>query len=624
MSRLQDITTFTDTEINDLDYFWVNEIETSTATLSIASPCVVSKTAHNLEVGNKISFTTTGALPTGVVSGTQYYIISSGFGANSFQISATYNGTAINTSGTQSGTHTYTAYTSKKITGAKLKSLIVPSTPSSEVSFDKLTPTTAGVTFTPNTPTTTDILYYSTVDGSTWIYNGTTYVSKIIPNSTEFVLDSSFNDAGSNKSADISRNGTIKVRNINTALARFTQILSYGVNIVSDLYAQITQTAVSTSTYPLTRMTRKRGTISSQTNALNGDVLGQYAFSGGGNDGAVITAYATENHSGTVGTSIYFQNATTGSSGLTTSHWVDGTAKLNVMIGQLCNWATASTLASFDSSKNLVSLSTATYPSLTELSYVKGLTSSAQTQLNNSLLKSGDTITGDIANSSTGYFQIASGTTAQRPSIPLEGMRRYNTTTLRDEFYANGAWQNHARLSGDTFTGSIFASNLSGTNTGDQDLSGLLVKSNNLSDLTSASTARTNLGLGTLATQSGTFSGTSSGTNTGDQTYFDARVQSVTSSATVTPVSTNDLVKITDQAVGLTLANPTGTFTEGQALMIRIKDSGTAQTIAFGTNYRAIGVTLPTTTVISKTLYLGIIYNSTDSKFDVIGYNIQA
>ena len=196
---------------------------------------------------------------------------------------------------------------------------------------------------------------------------------------------------------------------------------------------------------------------------------------------------------------------------------------------------------------------------------------------------------------------------------------------------------------------------LSGSNTGDQDLTPYATKSTpTFTGLTtldtlkvttgnyitpvdvvgidvtgnvnriSASNGRTALGLGTLATQSGTFSGTSSGTNTGDQTFLNARVQTVTSSATVTPVSTNDLVIITAQAVGLTLANPTGTFTEGQALMIRIKDNATAQTITFDTNYRAIGVTLPTTTVISKTLYLGIIYNSTDAKWDIIGYNIQA
>jgi len=102
------------------------------------------------------------------------------------------------------------------------------------------------------------------------------------------------------------------------------------------------------------------------------------------------------------------------------------------------------------------------------------------------------------------------------------------------------------------------------------------------------------------------------------------RVQSVVSSATVTPTNLNDLVKITAQAVGLTLANPTGTFDEGKDLIIRIKDNGTARSIAYGTKYRAIGVTLPTTTVVSKTTYLGLIYNATDDLFDVVGVTTQA
>ena len=55
-----------------------------------------------------------------------------------------------------------------------------------------------------------------------------------------------------------------------------------------------------------------------------------------------------------------------------------------------------------------------------------------------------------------------------------------------------------------------------GINTGDQDLSNLLVKSNNLSDLTDVNEARRNLNLGSLAMQSGVFSGSSIGINTGD------------------------------------------------------------------------------------------------------------
>ena len=105
---------------------------------------------------------------------------------------------------------------------------------------------------------------------------------------------------------------------------------------------------------------------------------------------------------------------------------------------------------------------------------------------------------------------------------------------------------------------------------------------------------------------------------------YTPRVQTTASAATVTPVNTNDLVTITAQAAALALANPTGTWDEGQPLMIRIKDNGTARAITYDTNYRAIGVTLPTTTVISKTTYLGLIYNSTDTKWDVIGVTTQA
>jgi hypothetical protein len=101
-------------------------------------------------------------------------------------------------------------------------------------------------------------------------------------------------------------------------------------------------------------------------------------------------------------------------------------------------------------------------------------------------------------------------------------------------------------------------------------------------------------------------------------------VQSVTSSATVTPTADDDEVIVTAQAEALTLANPTGSAKQGQALIIRLKDDGTARAITYGANYRAVGITLPTTTVLSKTTYIGMIYNSTDTKWDCISTVTEA
>lgn len=98
-------------------------------------------------------------------------------------------------------------------------------------------------------------------------------------------------------------------------------------------------------------------------------------------------------------------------------------------------------------------------------------------------------------------------------------------------------------------------------------------------------------------------------------------IQSVVSAATVTPTFSNDMVTITAQAVGLTLGNWTGTPIPCWSLGVRIFDDGNAQTIAYDTQYRAMGVILPLTTVVGKTIYLGIIYNEVDDMFDIVSVN---
>lgn len=74
------------------------------ATITIASPGVITVTNHGLTIGRKVGFTTTGALPTGLAASTIYYVASVPT-TNTLTVAATLGGAAINTSGTQSGTH---------------------------------------------------------------------------------------------------------------------------------------------------------------------------------------------------------------------------------------------------------------------------------------------------------------------------------------------------------------------------------------------------------------------------------------------------------------------------------------------------------------------------------------
>jgi hypothetical protein len=112
-------------------------------------------------------------------------------------------------------------------------------------------------------------------------------------------------------------------------------------------------------------------------------------------------------------------------------------------------------------------------------------------------------------------------------------------------------------------------------------------------------------------------------TLTGTQTFTNKRItkriESTTSSASPTPnADSYDGYVLTALATDPTFGAPTGTPTENQSLIIRIKDNGVARTLAWNAIYRAMGTALPTTTTISKTLYLGFIYNSTDTKWDLV------
>lgn len=115
---------------------------------------------------------------------------------------------------------------------------------------------------------------------------------------------------------------------------------------------------------------------------------------------------------------------------------------------------------------------------------------------------------------------------------------------------------------------------------------------------------------------------TASSTSTLTNKRIEPRIVTAASYTTDTgsslSVATADIFQVTAQAGALLFNAPGGTPVAGQKLIIRIKDDGTARALTWNAVFRAMGTALPSTTVLSKTLYLGFIYNFTDTKFDLV------
>lgn len=173
--------------------------------------------------------------------------------------------------------------------------------------------------------------------------------------------------------------------------------------------------------------------------------------------------------------------------------------------------------------------------------------------------------------------------------------------------------------------------NTSGTNTGDETtatikskLSITTLSGSNTGDQTSIAGITGTTAQFNTALTDGDFA-TLAGTETLTNKEVARRMSSTTTAAALNPTyGLYDDYAATALASAITISNPTGTPKDGQQFIIRLKDNGTARGITFGTAYRAIGVTLPTTTVISKTVYIGCKYNSGDAKVDVIAIAQEA
>jgi hypothetical protein len=245
---------------------------------------------------------------------------------------------------------------------------------------------------------------------------------------------------------------------------------------------------------------------------------------------------------------------------------------------------------------------------------------------------------GNVSFPTSGAITLPVGNTATRPTA-IAGMFRFNNQTTLFEGYDGSNWTTvgggvtsfsaaSTGLTASPSTGAVILAgilNPASGGTGIDNVDRTLTLAGNLSTVgaypvvltATASTAITLPTTGTLVTETAT--------QTLTNKRFTPRVVSITTATTITPpTDTCDTYDVTALATGAVIAAPLpATATNSQKILIRIY-SAAAQALTWNAIYREMGVTLPTTTAAGKWTYVGIVYNSLNTKWDVIAVGQQA
>ena len=100
-------------------------------------------------------------------------------------------------------------------------------------------------------------------------------------------------------------------------------------------------------------------------------------------------------------------------------------------------------------------------------------------------------------------------------------------------------------------------------------------------------------------------------------TKLERSISTITTATALSP-TTHTEYHITTLASDLIINAPSGEFSDGQTILLKIKDNGTSKNLSWNSAWKPIGLTLPIRTNADTWLYVGAIYNSISTTWDVI------